>query len=125
MTANILRPLALLLIILLLSGCAQLQTSRILSKDEAQVAITLNKDFATSVVSVNDGEKIAPCISPDIKRQQAYTDKDLKICGPAGDGKILFEQTYKLTVREGSVCISLWVGDRRYDFCDPPYKLTF
>lgn len=125
MKAKSFRPLVVLITLLLLTGCAQFQTSRILSKDDAQVAITLNKDFATSVVSVNDGEKVVPCINPDIKRQKAYTDNDLKVCEPIKDGKVLHEATYKVQVREGSVCISIWSGNRRYDFCDPPYKLTF
>ena len=118
-------PIAFLIVVLLLSGCAQTQTTRILSKDQAQVAITLNKDFETTVVSVNDGERVVPCISPKVKRDQAYEDKDLKVCGPVGQGKVLYSQTYKVEVREGSVCISIWVGNHRFDFCDPPYKLSF
>ena len=125
MKATITRTIIILSVGLLLTGCAQTQTTRILSKDDAQVAITLNKGFENTVVSVNDGERVVPCISRDIKRQEAYTGEDLKVCEPLGTGKVLYEENYKVQVREGSVCISIWVGSRRYDFCDPPYKLNF
>lgn len=113
------------IVALMLSGCAQYNTSRILSQDDAQVAITLNKDYKTSIISVNDGARIEPCIDPDVRQQEKTEPTSAKICGPLGQGKILREETYKLTVREGSVCISIWAGNHRYDFCDPPYHLQF
>ena len=119
---------ALVLIVaalLLLSGCAKIRTSQILSNDNSQVAITLNTGYKTSVVSVNDGKRVTPCISPDVKRKQAPQDENLEVCAPLGNGKLLHKEKYEVEVREGSTCISIWVGHYRYDFCDPPYTLTF
>ncbi|MCU7830075.1 MAG: hypothetical protein KZQ85_13500 [Candidatus Thiodiazotropha sp. (ex Myrtea sp. 'scaly one' KF741663)] len=110
---------------LLLSGCAQYKTSRIISQDQAQVAITLNKGYANSIIALNDGARIEPCIDPDVRQQKKAESTSLKECDPVGKGKILFEETYKVTAREGSFCISIWAGSHRYDFCDPPYNLQF
>ncbi|MCU7808489.1 MAG: hypothetical protein KZQ73_11570 [Candidatus Thiodiazotropha sp. (ex Semelilucina semeliformis)] len=110
---------------LLLSGCAQYKTSRIISQDQAQVAITLNKDYAASIIALNNGARIEPCIDPNVRKQKNMASESIKTCEPLKDGKLLHEETYKVRVTEGSVCISIWVGHYRYDFCDPPYKLTF
>lgn len=115
----------LLIVLLLISGCAQMRTTQILSSDDAQVAMTLNTGYTTSVIAVNNGKRVMPCISPDAKRKQTTTDEQLKVCGPVGEGKLLNKTQYTVEVREGSTCISIWVGSYRYDFCDPPYNLTF
>lgn len=118
--------LAVCISVLMLSGCTHYQTTKILKQDQAQIAITLNKGYKTTVIAANDGKRIEPCIVEN-KRQKADSST-LKTCEPdldTGKGKILFEETYKVTVREGSVCVSLWAGPYRFDFCDPPYDLDF
>jgi hypothetical protein len=113
----------------LLSGCAQMKTARIISQDDAQVAITLNKGFTVSVIALNEGERIASCKIYDPKGQ-AQKDPSGNDCPMAKreakkDMKVLYKDTYTVTVKEGSTCISIWVGNHEFEFCDPPYKLSF
>jgi hypothetical protein len=115
--------------LVLLSGCAQLKTARILSQDDAQVAITLNKDYSVSVIAINDGERITSCKIPNMKEQR-QSDSTGDECPRAKtkakkDAKILYKDTYNVIVKEGSICISIWAGNYEFEFCDPPYKLTF
>jgi PBP1b-binding outer membrane lipoprotein LpoB len=112
---------------LLLSGCAQISTSQALSEDNSQVAITLNQDFTNTILAVNSGERIEPC-TPDPKKEQMQSQQDpsnVRPCEEINPGDVIYEKTYKVQVRKGSTCISIWVGDDRTDFCDPPYKLQF
>jgi hypothetical protein len=122
--------------VLILSACTHtdkklIKTAGILKQDQAQVAITLNKGFENSVIATNNGKRITPCLDREYmgishSNMQAIEAANLQPCEPLpADGKILYEQNYKVVVREGSVCFSLWVGSRRYDFCDPPYDLGF
>jgi hypothetical protein len=123
------KPLALTtgLTSLLLSGCAQLSTSYALSKDNSQIAIALNEDFSNTILAVNNGERIEPC-KPDSKKEQMQSQQhppNDEVCGKINPDDVIYEETYKVQVRKGSTCISIWVGDKRFDFCDPPYKVTF
>ena len=91
------------------------------------MALLLNKGFSTSVVGINDGKSIEPC---KIDPQSVQKDRRTAIasCYPEDhnpDGKILFEDTYKVTVREGSTCITVRSGSHVYVFCDPPFNLGF
>lgn len=112
---------------LLFAGCSETKTAQIMKEDQAQLAITLNKGFKTTVIATNTGERIQPCTlarQSDVKQQAAEPDN----CKPdehADNGKVLHEETYKVTVREGSVCITVISGSRKYRFCDPPYDLGF
>jgi len=121
------------LLALLLAACSEqhnkpvLKTAKILEQDRAQLAITLNKGYGTTVIATNNGERIEPCaLAREAVKQQPQ--EDLKPCkaDPAdAKGKVLFEDTYKVTVREGSICITVISGSRKYRFCDPPYDLGF
>jgi hypothetical protein len=113
--------------VLVLAGCSEVKTARILEEDQAQMAITLNKGYGTTVIAVNDGQRIEPCalVSEATKQQ---VQKAVEPCDPdEGDaeGEVLFEEHYKVTVREGSICITVMSGSRKYRFCDPPYNLGF
>ena len=121
--------LALMLFSLLISGCApsHYKTSKILKQDNAQIAITLNKGFETTVISTNNGERIDPICVMDEKAKQMHSS--IPMCEEnefaAKGKKILYENTYKVTVVEGSVCVKVRIGSAVYKFCDPPYDLGF
>jgi hypothetical protein len=120
-------------LVLLFVGCSEqrgapmLKTAKILKEDQAQVAITLNKDFTNTVIAVNDAKRITPCaLAADAAKRQVQDD--IKPCEPeaeAGKGEILFEDTYKVTVRKGSICLTIISASSKYRFCDPPYNLGF
>ena len=120
--------IALSISILLLSGCTHThyKTTKILKQDQAQVAITLNKDFKNTVISTNDGKRIEPTCIVDEKTRKS--EPSIPLCESdfaAKGGEVLYAETYKVVVKKGSVCISIWNGPYRYDFCDPPYDLGF
>ena len=102
-----------------------LDTMKILKEKDAKVLITINKDFSMDVIGLHKGEKITPCKLN--KNDESLTDEEKRLkCYPVGHnpyGKIIKEAN--IQIREGSVCISIWVGNHRYDFCDPPYNLSF
>jgi hypothetical protein len=124
---------------LLLSGCSQISTSYALSKDESQVAIALNKDRNDTILAVNNGERIVPCVDISIQEQEQKQEQKQeqeqeqlqhepgndRLCGKINPDDVIFEKTYRVVVRKGSTCISIWVSNKRYDFCDPPYDLNF
>jgi hypothetical protein len=116
---------------LLLSGCSQISTSYALSKDESQVAIALNKDRNDTILAVNNGERIVPCVDISIQEQEQKQEQSQhkpgndRLCGKINPDDVIFEKTYRVVVRKGSTCISIWVSNKRYDFCDPPYDLNF
>ena len=116
------------------AGCAQTKVATILEKDNAQMALTLNKDGSVSVVGVGAGERIKPCEIPGYsatqdagKSGEIPDEKVLAQCFPNGHvpGKILFQQNYTIGVREGSMCIYVWNNGRLYVYCDPPYNIPY
>ena len=119
--------IALSISTLMLSGCTHHRTTKILKADQAQVAITLNKGFEATVISTNDGKRIAPTCVTDTKLQK--TDPPVPLCNESdfsakGDN-VLYEQTYRVVVKEGSVCIKIKIGTSGYELCDPPLKFNF
>lgn len=125
---------SLTLAVLGMAGCAQSKVATILEKDNAQLALALNKDGSVTVVGIRDGVRVKPCeVSPspltqDAGRAGAVPDeKALAQCFPDGHvpGKILFQQNYTITVREGSKCIDVWVNGMVYVLCDPPYRVSY
>ncbi|MCU7907019.1 MAG: YgdI/YgdR family lipoprotein [Candidatus Thiodiazotropha sp. (ex Epidulcina cf. delphinae)] len=115
------KPLLITLSIaaLTLAGCSSHhKTARILKQDQAHVAMTLNKDFGATIVSVHDGKRIEPCLvkGANPSKHPAH----LKPCDPDIDkGKLLHEETYRVSVREGSKCIIIWANGFKYKFCFP------
>lgn len=103
------------------------ESARIIQQDQSQMALLLNKGFSTTVVAINDGQRIEPC-----KIDQQSDDKGRETavasCYPEGhnpEGKVLHEDIYKVTVRAGSTCITLTSGSHVYVFCQPPFNLGF
>lgn len=135
MSKKLLLNVTLSIAVLGLTACDKLaglnpgpaESARIMQQDQSQVALLLNKGFSTSVVAINDGARIEPC---KIEQQSGEKGRmtDVTGCYPEGhnpDGKILFEDTYKVTVREGSICITMTSGSHTYVFCQPPFNLGF
>jgi hypothetical protein len=113
---------------LAISGCTQQEghtTLRIISQDEAKVAVTINKDLSNTVINTNTGERIEPCKIDPQQLKQALNEIP-ESCYPEGydpNGRILSE--VKITVREGSQCITVVSASRYYVFCEPPHNLGF
>lgn len=117
------------------AGCAQSKVATILGKDNSQLALALNKDGSVTVVGVGAGERVKPCkvpANPLVPQEAGKTDvmpddKAIAQCFPEGHvpGKILFQQTYTITVREGSLCADVQNGGIYYVYCSPPYPLAF
>jgi len=100
---------------------------RVITEDKSRIALMLNKDFSASVATLNTGEKIPAC-NIDMSAYKNRPGAARRACYPKGhnpDGKILFKDTYDVTVREGSVCIELASSLHIYVFCDPPLDLGF
>ena len=131
MKNKLLLPVTIAITALVLAACGggdklkpgPKESARIMEQEQSQVAILLNKGFSSSVVAINNGKRIKPC-----KKDENSQEASSKKCYPEGhdpDGKVLFEETYKVTIREGSTCITVTSGFHSYDFCDPPYDLGF
>jgi predicted component of type VI protein secretion system len=110
-----------------LTGCSHVnyKNAKILSQDDAKVAVTINKDLSNTVINTNTGERIEPC-KIDPQEVKLSEEEIIKRCYPDGhdpDGKILSEM--KITVREGSKCITIVSASRYYVFCQPPLNLGF
>ncbi|MCG8015253.1 MAG: hypothetical protein JAY97_03470 [Candidatus Thiodiazotropha sp. 'RUGA'] len=121
--------IALTLFSIFISGCApsHYKTSKILKQDNAQVAITLNKGFETTVISTNDGKRIEPiCVMDEkAKKRNASVPMCEENVFSDKDNKVLYEKTFNVKVVEGSVCVKVRIGSAVYKFCDPPYDLGF
>lgn len=114
--------------LLLLTGCTKhYRTTKILKQDNAQVAITLNKGFETTIISTADGQRIEPtCITDKNEKEETPS---IPLCDSSRNskesGKILYETAYNVVVREGSICVLITRGVYKYEICDPPYNLGF
>lgn len=130
-----LMTLTLALAVLGIAGCAPSKVATIFEKDNSQLALALNKDGSVTVVGVGAGERVKPCevptsssVAQEVGKAVAIPDdKTIAHCFPDGHvpGKILFEQTYTISVREGSKCAYVWSGNKLYVYCSPPFPLEF
>jgi hypothetical protein len=106
-----------------------IETTKILEQDKARVAITLNKGFGITVISTNDGKRIEPKCVTNKKAQQSYPSVPLcdefnfDAAKPDSE-KVLYKQTFQVSVKQGSVCVYVKIGSAYYKFCDPPYDLS-
>ncbi|MES9851900.1 MAG: hypothetical protein ABW170_08720 [Candidatus Thiodiazotropha sp. L084R] len=119
--------LVLVLLSLLTSGCnrAKYSNAKILAQDESKIVLTVNKDFSSTVLNANTGERLKPCIE-DTSKEDMSEKEIIKKCYPDGhgmNGKILSESS--IVVREGSVCATITVGRKLYVICQPPHNLGF
>ena len=122
------KPIALLICSasLLLSGCGTMYSNaKILAQDNANIAVTLNKDLSTTVINTHTGERVEPC-SVDIKDGDKALEEAIRKCYPEGhDSKGEILTTSKIIVREGSICATIISGSRLYVLCQPPLNLGF
>ena len=109
-----------------LTGCGTLYSNaKILSEDNANIAVTINKDLSNTVINTHTGERVEPC-AVDITETKRPLADAIKKCYPEGhdpNGKIL--STTNIVVREGSICATIVSGSRLYVLCQPPYNLGF
>ena len=116
---------AMVLMTLGISACDQVRVANIMKEDESQLALALNKNGSVSVVGVGAASRIDACklTTPN----PAPDSNELAQCYPDGHvpGKVLFQQTYTVTVREGSLCADIVNGSSIYVYCSPPYPLQF
>lgn len=129
-----LMTLTLVLAVFGIVGCTS-KVAAIYKEDNSQLALALNKDSSVTVVGVGAGERVKSCevpTSPSVAQEAgkpgALPDEAaLARCFPDGHvpGKILFQQTYTITVREGSKCVDVVNGNKIYVYCSPPYPLEF
>ena len=114
-------------ILTLLSGCAatSYRNAKILSQDQAKIAMTLNENLSGTLINTNTGERIEPCIA-DIRKEKESLESLIKRCYPKGhdpDGEVLASGTF--TLRKGSYCYTGVIGNTLYVFCQPPLNLGF
>lgn len=107
-------------IILILGGCSTvktqsnvLETAKIMSEDKAQVAVTLNKNLSFDVLGIEAGKRVEPC------KKGKGND-----CHFA-QNKIFSQETFTITIVEGSCCAYISGGDMTYKFCTPEWPLSF
>lgn len=108
------------------AGCDQVRVANIMKEDGSQLALALNKNATVSVVGIGDATRIEVCKPKN--STTAQSSDDLSHCYPDGyiPKNILFQQTYTITVRNGSpTCMDIVNGSSIYVICDPPDALEF
>ncbi len=130
MTRSQLTVFTLALAVFAVTGCTQWKSASIFKEDGAQLALTLNKNGTVTVVSPTTGERVQPCKLPnadvastqDTGKAANISDAALASCYPKGHmpGKILFQKTYTVTVRKGTICMDIGDGVGVYVICNPP-----
>ena len=109
----------------ILNGCTMYNNAKILSDENANIAVTINKDLSQSLINTHTGERLAPCVA-DIKEANAPLKELIKRCYPEGhdpNGEIIASGQY--TMRKGSYCYTAVLGNSLYVFCQPPLNLGF
>ncbi len=90
-----------------------LKTAKIMDKDKAQIAVTLNKNLSFDVLGVRAGKRVEPCKKG--KSNDCHFDSN----------KIFAQETFTITIVEGSCCAYVSVSDATYEFCTPQWPLDF
>lgn len=109
-----------------LSGCGTMYSNaKILEQVNANIAVTVNKDFSSTVINTHTGDRVEPCVV-DIKEGKRSVQAAIEECYPEGhDPHGEVRSMTNITVREGSVCITIVSGSRGYVLCQPPLNLGF
>jgi hypothetical protein len=112
---------------LLFTGCGtNYKNAKILAEDKAQVAITLNKDFSSTIILVNEGKRLKPtCLIEKVGKE---TYPDLPLCSDLekakSNTKVLFEEKIHILVKKGSICVEKVIRNFKFKVCDPPHDLS-
>lgn len=99
--------------------------AKILKQDNANVALTINKDLSNTVINTYTGERVLPCFVAN-KNEKLAIDEVIEKCAPKGhdlSGPPVSEA--QIVVMKGSICIIIVIGSRGYKLCQPPEKLGF
>jgi len=88
-------------------------TTSIMKENDAQVAITLNKDLSFDILGVRAVKRVEPCKKG--RNNDCHFDPD----------KIFAQETFTITIVEGSCCAYISGSDTTYKFCTPEWPLDF
>ncbi len=88
-------------------------TADIMKENDAQVAVTLNKNLSFDVLGVRAGKRIEPCKKG--KGNDCHFDRD----------KIFAQKTFTITIVKGSCCAYISGSDSTYEYCSPPFPIEF
>jgi len=92
---------------------AHMHMAKIMNANDAQVALTINKDMSLEVLGVRAGELVEPCKKED--GGDCHFDQD----------KVFSQETLTITVIEDSCCAYISTGNDTYEFCPPQWPLEF
>jgi hypothetical protein len=114
----------------LLNGCCSPldRTKEILKEDQSKIVLTINKDFSTTMINANTGERIPPC-QTNIEKGTPLEElkREIRKCLPQDHQ--LAEQPLtsgELMMWEGTYCYAGRDGDGDlYVYCQPPLDLGF
>jgi len=94
-------------------GKAHTHIAKIMDKNDAQIALAINKDLSLNVLGVRAGKHVEPCEKE--KDNHCHFDQD----------KVFSEKTLTVTVIEGSCCTYISTGSATYEFCPPQWPQEF
>jgi len=87
--------------------------AKVMDKNDAQVALTINKNLSLDVLGVRAGKRVEPCEKE--KGNDCHFDRS----------KVFSEEKLTITVVEGSCCAYISTGNDTYEFCPPEWPLEF
>ena len=130
MKRNFLIVAALSATAIVLNGCCTpvKKTADILKEDDSKIAMTINKDFTSTKINVNTGERMKPCRTDIPKGKSLKELRDvIAECLPKGHkngiGEVQVHGEYMLF--KGSECFADVVGGYLFVYCQPPEDLGF
>ena len=111
------------IITLTLSACSTikehsntLETAKIMDEENAQIAVTLNKDLSFNVLGVRAGKRVDTCV----KGQAQAGD-----CRFEPPGNPFYKETFTITIVQGSCCAYISGGSATYEYCSPQFPVEF
>lgn len=107
--------LMLSLLAIILSGCSSGTLDRTIKATESPVVLVF-QNGQLQVVDVETGKMLSSC--DEIKKDDKQAEH---ACKSLDSVKILSDETIRLVKYEGSLCVSFIYGQRRVDYCSPPY----
>ena len=105
-----------------------LDTLKHLKEKDAKILMTINKDFTSTKINVNTGERMKPCRTDIPKGKSLKELRDvIAECLPKGHkngiGEVQVHGEYMLF--KGSECFADVVGGYLFVYCQPPEDLGF
>jgi len=106
------------LLAIILSGCSSSKLSNLdqtIKATESPVVLAFQKG-QLQVIDVASGDLLSSC--DEIKNDDKQREH---ACKSLNSVKILSDETMRIVKYEGSLCVSFIYGQRRVDYCSPPY----